>query len=104
MMKLLLLAMAVTGWRVTMSGGCGQRLNSDFESDPAELPNKTPGPDFDGPLFEVVDAKILMGGAIFQHVVDRCEQRGGDGGGGDLLASLAAYPMEQRPIVAVFFA
>ena len=102
MATVLVLAVTLAWWRVTMScGGC-QRLKLDLEAELAELADEAPGPDLDGALFEVVGTKILVGGTILQHVVDRGEQRCGDRAGGDLLASFAAYPMEQRPVVAVF--
>jgi hypothetical protein len=87
--------------RMTLSGGRCERLKLDLEAELAELADEAPGSYLDGTLFEVVDAKILMRGTIFQHVVDRGEQRCGDGASGDFLASLAAYPMEQRSVVLI---
>jgi hypothetical protein len=67
-------ALSVAAWRIAISGGRCERLQLYLESELAELPDETPGPDLDGTLFEVVAAKILVGGTIFQHVVDRGEQ------------------------------
>src|SRR4051794_7794286 len=79
MATVLVLAVTLAWCRVTMScGGC-QRLKLGLKAELAELADEAPGPDLDGALFEVVGAKILVGGTILQHVVDRGEQRCGDG-------------------------
>src|ERR1700741_3710927 len=53
---------------------------------------------------EMIGAKVLVMGAVLQHMIDRGEHRGGDGADGFLRSALGSEPSELRPVIAVFLA
>src|SRR5271166_4387054 len=83
---------------------CGERLKLDLVAELGELRDKTVGFDLGRPAVEVVGPRVVVVGAVLEHVVDRGQHRGGDGADGFLRAAFAAPPVELGLIVAVLFA
>src|ERR1700730_5217435 len=79
----------------------GNRLKRDLEAELLELGDETLGFDGGRAAVEMVGAKVLMYGAVLQHVVDRGQHRSGDGANGFLFTAFGAQPVELRLAVAV---
>ena len=61
------------------SCGCRQRADLDLEAELGDLSGQVPGFDRGGTAIEMVGSKIVVFGAILQHVVDCGEHRSGHG-------------------------
>src|SRR6266704_3720194 len=90
------------GSRVWSSGG--GRLELDLVAQLGELGRQAFGLGLGRVALEVLGAEIAMGDAVFQHMVDRREQRGGDGADRLLRSAAAFQAQELGLIVAALFA
>src|SRR5882724_13702227 len=61
------------------SRGLGERVDLDMITEVCELFDETVGLGLFRAAIEVVGAKILIEGPVFEHVIDGGEHRGGDG-------------------------
>src|ERR1700741_4310953 len=92
---------ALLGWAA--SGDLGSGLNLEGEAQVGELGNEPLGLEFGWAAVEVVRAEIVVRDTIFQHVIDRREERGGDGADGLLRAALALHSEELGSVVTALF-
>src|SRR5690242_1901716 len=84
------------------SGGLRDGLKLDGEAELFEACDQTIDFDLAGPAIKIGDAKVLVFGAIFEDVIDRREDRCGDGADGFLRPALGLQAEELSSVVAVF--
>ena len=80
-----------------LSGG----LKLNFEAEFGELRNQALGLAFDRTAIEVVGPEVVVFGAVFEDVVDRREDRGGDGTNCFLRSAPGLQPEELGFVIAV---
>lgn len=84
------------------SGGIGEGLELDGKAELGELADQAPGFGFRPASIEIVGAEIAMRQTGFEHVINRGQDRSGDGADCLLRPASALQPKELRPVVAVF--
>jgi hypothetical protein len=88
---------------VGASGGIGEGLELDGKAELGELADQAPDFGFRRVSIEVVGAEIAMRQTRFEHVINRGQDRSGDGADCLLRPASALQPKKElRPVVAVF--
>ena len=86
------------------SCGLGGALKLNLEAKSCELGNQALGLGFGRTAIEVVGPEVVVFGAVLKDVVDRREDRGGDGADGLLRSAVALQAEELGPVIAIPFA
>src|SRR5712672_4568130 len=94
-------------WEVLLelvaSGDLCGGLKVDGKAERGELGHETLGFEFGWAAVEVVCAEIVVWDTVFEHMIDRGEERGGDGADGLLRPAFALYSEELGSVVTAFF-
>src|SRR6266481_2058913 len=83
------------------SCGLGGALKLNLEAKSCELRNQALGLAFGRTAIEVVGPEVVVFGAVFEDVVDRREDRGGDGTNCFLRSAPGLQPEELGFVIAV---
>lgn len=87
----------------TASGSLDDGLKLDVEAELGELGNQTLGFEVRRATVEMIGAKVAVFDTVFEHMIDRREQRSGDSADRLLWPASALQVVELGSVVAALF-